>query len=72
MSVSTEQIKQYNVNADSIVKNTEYINAKTRDLYQMPGTNTDAYRQQYNQTMIAGVMWTVLATSLAYYVLNEL
>lgn len=70
--LSETQINKYNVNADSIVNNTEYINAKTRDLYQMPGTNTDAYRQQYNQTMIAGVMWTVLATSLAYYVFNEL
>ena len=75
MSVSPDQIAKYNNSTtypDNIVKNTEYINAKTRELYQMPGTNTDAYRQQYNQTMIAGVMWTVLATSLAYYVFNEL
>ena len=71
--VSPAQIAKYESNEpDNIVKNTEYINAKTRELYQMPGTNTDAYRQQYNQTMIAGVMWTVLATSLAYYVFNEL
>lgn len=57
---------------DHIVKNTEHINAKTRELYQLPGSIVDTSKSQYSQTMMAGVMWTVLATSLAYYVFNEL
>ena len=57
---------------DNIVQNTEYINAKTRELYQMDGTMVDSYKSQYNQTMIAGAMWTVLATSLVYYVFNQI
>lgn len=72
MVLSKDLINKYNVNDNSIINNTEYINEKTKELYQMPGTNVDIYRQQYNQTMIAGVMWTVLATSLAYYVFNQI
>ena len=82
MSVSSPQIAKYNNGSataddndyptDNIVKNTEYINTKTRELYQMPGSMVDSHKSLYNQTMIAGVMWTVLATSLAYYVFNEL
>lgn len=72
MTVSAPNIAKYNSEADNIVKNTEYINAKTRELYQMPGTMVDSQKSLYTQTMIAGVMWTVLATGLAYYVFNEL
>ena len=74
MTVSAPNIAKYNsdADADNIVKNTEYINAKTRELYQMPGTMVDSQKSLYTQTMIAGVMWTVLATGLAYYVFNEL
>ena len=72
MSVTPANIAKYNSDADNIVKNTEYINAKTRELYQMPGTMVDSQKSIYTQTMVAGVMWTVLATSLAYYVFNEL
>jgi len=58
--------------SDNIVKNTEYINRQTRELYQMSGTMVDSHKSQYSQTMIAGVMMTVLATSLTYYVFTEL
>jgi hypothetical protein len=80
MSVTDLQIGKYNNDSssnnnylnDNIVKNTEYINKQTRELYQMPGTMVDSHKSQYSQTMVAGVMWTVLATSLAYYVFTEL
>lgn len=81
MPVSGPQIGKYDNNdatvgnnthsENNIVKNTEYINNKTRELYQMDGTMVDSYKSQYNQTMIAGAMWTVLATSLVYYVFNQ-
>jgi ABC-type transport system involved in multi-copper enzyme maturation permease subunit len=82
MSVTPASIAKYNSRSgtnndatyetNNIIKNTEYINAKTRELYQMPGTMVDSQKSLYTQTMIAGVMWTVLATGLAYYVFNEL
>lgn len=83
MAVDSDRIAKYNSRSDNtgdntkyandnIVKNTEYINAKTRELYQMPGTMVDSQKSLYTQTMVAGVMWTVLATGLAYYVFNEL
>ena len=82
MTVSEPQIAKYN-NAssvsrnniyptDNIIKNTEYINTKTRELYQMPGSMVDSQKALYNQTMVAGVMWTMLATSLVYYIFTEL
>jgi hypothetical protein len=83
MSVDSQRIAKYNSRSDdptynttyandNIVKNTEYINAKTRELYQMPGTMVDSQKSLYTQTMVAGVMWTVLATGLAYYVFTSL
>jgi hypothetical protein len=80
LSDNSLQIRKYNNkgtnsadhSTDNIVQNTEYINAKTRELYQMDGTMVDSYKSQYNQTMIAGAMWTVLATSLVYYVFNQI
>ena len=82
MSVTPASIAKYNsssgTNDDAtyentnIIKNTEYINAKTRELYQMPGTMVDSLKSLYTQTMVAGVLWTVLATGLAYYVFNKL
>ena len=76
----SEQIRKYDNTGnfvtqypdDNIKKNTEYINNKTRELYQKEGTMVDSYKSQYNQTMIAGTMWTVLATTLIYYVFNQI
>lgn len=76
MTVSDLQIGKYNngsssnnnYSTDNIVKNTEYINRQTRELYQM----VDSHKELYSQTMVAGVMMTVLATSLTYYVFTEL
>jgi hypothetical protein len=82
MTVSEPQIAKYNNGSsvstnnnyptDNIIKNTEYINTKTRELYQMPGSMVDSQKALYNQTMVAGVMWTMLATSLVYYIFTEL
>jgi hypothetical protein len=82
MTVSGPQIAKYNNGSsspvdntypnDNIVKNTEYINRQTRELYQMPGSMVDSHKELYSQTMVAGVMMTVLATSLTYYVFTEL
>lgn len=50
----------------------QYIDAQMKELLQLPGTQIDNYKQYYTSTMVAGVMWTVLATSLVYYVFSEL
>lgn len=50
------------------VKHIEY---QLRDLNQLPGTKIDQYNQQFNATMMAGAMWTVLATSLVFYVFTQ-
>jgi hypothetical protein len=77
MTVSGAQIAKYNNGSsspgdntypnDNIVKNTEYINRQTRELYQM----VDSHKELYSQTMLAGFMWSVLAASMAYYVFTE-
>ena len=55
-------------NADTISE----IEMKLKELHQLPGTRVEQLNQQYNATMVAGAMWTVLATSLVYYVFTQL
>lgn len=59
---------QYN----SITRNRDYIDGQLNELHQMPGSKIDSYSQLYTGTMVAGAMWTILATSLVYYVFTEL
>ena len=57
------------------IDNTDTINeleTKMKELHQLPGTRVEQLNQQYNATMVAGAMWTVLATSLVYYVFTQL
>jgi hypothetical protein len=61
-----------NTKYQNIIANRGQIDANMKELYQMPDSATDVYRQQYTGTMMAGAMWTVLATSLLYYVFTEL
>jgi hypothetical protein len=57
---------------DSITRNRDYIDGQLNELHQMPGSKIDSYSQLYTGTMVAGAMWTILATSLVYYVFTEL
>lgn len=47
------------------------IEKQLREMNQLPGTMVDQYNQQYNATMMAGALWTVLATSLVFYVFTQ-
>jgi hypothetical protein len=58
--------------AKAIDANRAYIANQMKELYQLPGSNIDNYKQYYTGTMVAGTIWTVLATSLIYYVFSEL
>ena len=49
----------------------QHIEKQLREMNQLPGTMVDQYNQQYNATMMAGALWTVLATSLVYYVFTQ-
>jgi hypothetical protein len=49
----------------------KYIEKQLREMNHLPGTMVDQYNQQYNTTMMAGALWTVLATSLVYYVFTR-
>lgn len=57
---------------NSITQNRDYIDSQLNELHQMPGSKIDSYSQLYTGTMVAGAMWTILATSLVYYVFTEL
>jgi hypothetical protein len=58
--------------SQDIDANRKAIDSKMNELFQLPGTQIDSYKQYYTATMVAGAMWTVLATTLVYYVFNEL
>ena len=49
----------------------QYIEKQLREMNHLPGTMVDQYNQQYNAAMMAGALWTVLATSLVFYVFTQ-
>jgi hypothetical protein len=53
---------------DNLVNQIEY---NLREMNQLPGTKIEQYNQQFSATMMAGAMWTVLATSLLFYVFTQ-
>jgi len=42
------------------------------NLYNIQGTIPDIYKKQVDSSLYAGILWTVLATSLVYYVFIKL
>jgi hypothetical protein len=61
-----------NTKYNRITDTRKYIDNQTADLYALPGSRIDSYNQVYTGTMVAGAMWTILATSLIYYVFTEI
>jgi len=59
-------------NDDTIQNKDDYINMQTRELYQMSGTNVDAFKTQYSQTMILGAIMTVIMSSLLYFIFSTM
>jgi len=48
------------------------IEKNLKELHQLPGTQVEQMNTEYNATMVAGAMWTVLASTLVYYVFTQL
>jgi hypothetical protein len=57
-----------NVNNTNLV---QHVEKQLREMNHLPGTLIDQYNERYNATMMAGALWTVLATSLAFYVFTQ-
>jgi hypothetical protein len=68
-------VDQYNniMNSYSgVVNQRTSLDAKLQELYGAPGSINDIYSQQYDTTMYMSIVWTVLATSLLYFVFIKL
>ena len=48
------------------------IDVKLQELYGMPGSMNDTFIQGYDSTMYLSVIWTVLATSMLYFIFIKL
>lgn len=55
-----------------ILNNRSDIDVKLQELYGMPGSMNDTFLQQYDSTIYLSVIWSVLATSLLFYVFIKL
>jgi hypothetical protein len=55
-----------------VVNQRTSLDAKLQELYGAPGSINDIYSQQYDTTMYMSIVWTVLATSLLYFVFIKL
>jgi hypothetical protein len=58
--------------ATSIQTTVDYITTKTRELYQMSGSNVDTYKSQYSQTMAFGAVLTIILSILIYFVFSNI
>jgi hypothetical protein len=58
--------------ATSIKTNVDYIHNKTRELYQMSGSNVDVFKSQYIQTMILGAIMTIIMSAFLYFVFSNI
>jgi hypothetical protein len=48
------------------------IDRKVAEIYQAPGTYTRAFDENYQITMLTGVIWVLLGTSVLYYTFKNI
>lgn len=53
---------------EKLIKNRAEIDVKLKELYSTDGSSSNFYDRQYISTAYTKILWTVLATTIAYYV----
>jgi len=48
------------------------IDRKVAEIYKAPGTNTSAFDDNYQTTMLTGLVWALLGTTVLYYTFKNL
>lgn len=48
------------------------IDTKTREIYQSPGSVSHSFNENYQTTMMVGVIWAMLGTTVLYYTFSQL
>lgn len=43
------------------------VDRKVAEIYQAPGTNSSAFDENYRNTMLLGIVWAMLGTTVLYY-----
>lgn len=47
------------------------LDEKVREIQRVPGSLYDLQQEQYNTTIMVGVLWSMLATATLYYVFKN-
>lgn len=55
-----------------VLKLRSELDAKMRELYGTPDSRMFEYKQSYDSTIYAGILWTILATTGLYFVFTKL
>jgi len=80
-AIDTEQTRANRVYSGSVVTDASYstltdlrsnLDLKLQALYNKQNSIPQLYNQQFDSTIYTGVLWTVLATTLIYYVFIKL
>ena len=50
----------------------ENIDRKVSEIYRAPGTYTRAFDENYQITMLTGIIWVLLGTSVLYYTFKNI
>ena len=48
------------------------IDTKTREIYQSPGSVSHSFNENYQTTMMVGVIWAMVGTTVLYYTFSQL
>jgi hypothetical protein len=57
---------------NDVVKIRNELDIKMQELYGIEGSIVDEHQKHYDTTMYIGLLWTILATCLLYYIFVEL
>jgi len=65
-------IDDIQTNYNNVLKLRNELDIKMADLNRLPGTPSAQYKASHDSTVYASIVWSVLATSLIYYVFVHL
>ena len=57
---------------DNVTKQRSDLDAKLRELYDIPGSKSLDYRYNYDSTVYSGILLTIIASGVIYYTFTKL
>jgi len=69
---ATDKTDNINASYNDLVNHRSNLDLKLQKLYNLQNSSPNIYQTQLDSTVYSGILWTVLATTLIYYVFIKL